>query len=138
MGWDIELVDKEGNVVEVPDFSWGSVQEAEIDLDGRIVSKPSSKAWMLVTFNYGLVFNSVLQQLRKADPLLTAIRLSELLDGKLAIDLIATLQQAIELIGTTERDGNYYTATKGNVGYTLSILLAWAMLYPSATFRCWC
>ena len=38
------------------------------------------------------------------------------------------LRQAIELIGNTTPSNNYWDATRGNAGYSSSILLAWAEL----------
>lgn len=54
--------------------------------------------------------------------------------GKLAIETIERLEAAVLALGT-ERDSNYWNSTPGNAGYTLSILLAWARLHPTAVWN---
>lgn len=54
-----------------------------------------------------------------------------ILDGKTAGDCIDWLEAIIKILGT-EQDLDYWKATNGNVGYTLSIILEWCKEFPEA------
>ncbi len=56
------------------------------------------------------------------------------IDGMKADDTIPILEEQVALLGTA-RDEDYWAATKGNVGYMCSILLAWAKQHPDAVWE---
>jgi hypothetical protein len=85
-----------------------------IDEKGKVL-RPS-KDEMVVTYNYQTLFKFRLLRDRKA---------------KETQDL---LKVVVDEFGTT-RDPDYYKCTKGNVGYTCSILLKWALEFPEATWK---
>lgn len=56
------------------------------------------------------------------------------LEGRKAKDTTKELEEKVKEFGV-ERDSDYWSATKGNVGYALSILLSWAKEHPDAIWR---
>ncbi len=114
MSWDIELVDKKGDFVAVPSFEEG----------GTYVLGGSTDASLNVTWNYSSFYHNTLD----------AERGIRFLDGKRAKDVVELLTKAIAELGT-EKNDNYWASTRGNAGYALSILLKWAKLHPTATFK---
>lgn len=56
------------------------------------------------------------------------------LHEKRAGDVIEILASAVETLGT-DRSADYWTATAGNAGYALAILLTWARQHPEAVFE---
>lgn len=56
------------------------------------------------------------------------------LDGKVAGDTIDRLESAVRVLGV-ERDSDYWAATPGNAGMSLSVLLFWARQHPRAVWR---
>jgi len=113
LGWDIRLVDKDGNVVEVPSHTFGST----------IVIGGSTSANATITYNYAQFYYEVFGK----KGFMT-------LNGMKAKDAIPLLEKAIEKLGT-KRSESYWDPTPGNAGYALSILLSWAKLHPEATFE---
>ena len=56
------------------------------------------------------------------------------LSGKTASKTIPKLRLAIKALGRTRSD-DYWSPTKGNAGYALSILLKWAKKNPDAIWQ---
>jgi len=113
MGWDVELVDENGDVVQVPPHTFGS----------NIVIGGSDRASTTITFNYSKFYYQVFGE----KGFMT-------LNGMKAKDAIPLLEEAIKKLGT-KRSGSYWDATPGNAGYALLVLLSWAKLHPEATFK---
>jgi hypothetical protein len=112
MSWDVYLEDPIG-VVQVSRHEEG----------GTYALGGTSQAGLNVTYNYGAAFHEAF-----------GTDLREFLDGRRARDVIEPLRLAVAKLGT-QRDPDYWQATRGNAGHALSILLAWAEQYPAATFR---
>lgn len=83
-----------------------------------------------ITYNYGKLFRDAFPDTEPDKPNV----LGRMLDGKRAGDVVETLTNAVEQLGTT-RDRNYWLATPGNAGYALSVLLRWAKQHPDAVFN---
>jgi hypothetical protein len=113
MSYDVDLVDNEGNIVEVVPHQEGGI----VCLGG------SDKAALSVTYNYTKFYY---ENLDEKDGL-------RWLDGKLAKDTLVRLEQTIEKLVGDKSD--YYEATAGNAKHALKILLAWAKQYPYAKFK---
>lgn len=91
---------------------------------GTYVLGGSTEASLNVTWNYSSFYHDALD----------AEQGIRFLDGKKAENMIELLTKAVTELGI-ERDDNYWASTSGNAGYTLSILLKWAKLHPTATFK---
>ena len=114
MGWDIELVDSEGKIVEVPRHWEGST----------IAISGIEYADLNLTYNYSKWYYEFLDSKEGL----------RWLNNKKAKDTIKTMEKAIEKLGT-ERDNDYWAPTPGNAGYALSILIHWAKQHPEATWK---
>ena len=109
MSYDVALLHK-GIPVRVPRHSDG----------GTYVLGGIDRAELNVTYNYDI-------------SCLGPNGLWEL-HGLTGDEALPRLRGAVLYLGTV-RDPDYWAGTPGNAGYTLSILLGWAALYPRATFR---
>lgn len=100
---------------------------AEVDLHqegGNIVLGGSDIADMHITYNYGEFFYMYLDSKK-------GIRW---LYGKNAKDTIKKLQNAVKVLGT-DRDEDYWKATRGNAGHALNVLLTWAKQHPEGVWE---
>jgi hypothetical protein len=104
VSFDVSLLDSEGQLVSVPHF------EGE---GGTFAIGGSDYAELNVTYNYSELW-----------------RVKEI-DGMTGAESEPILADVVERFGT-ERDGNYWLPTEGNVGYMANILLGWARLHPDA------
>jgi hypothetical protein len=98
---------------------------------GTYVMGGSEAAELNVTYNYGAPIRDVWSE--DPDPQGSGV-LSRLLHEKRAADAVPTLQLLVARLGT-DYTPNYWEASPGNAGYTLSILLNWATQHPDAVFR---
>ncbi len=105
MSYDIRLR-KQGKLAKVDHFVEG----------GTYPMFGTDKAELNVTYNYRILFN-----FRE-------------LNNKKAGDTIENLKAHVAEYGTETTD-DYWEPTKGNVGYTLNILLIWAEKYPDYTWE---
>ena len=106
MSYDISLNDSSGHTVMV-DRHWEG---------GTFALGGSTDADMNITYNYSRLF-----------PFRDLHR-------KRAGDTIDQMQAAVDHLGK-DRDDDYWTPTKGNVGYAVSILLDWARQHPDAVWE---
>ncbi len=142
MSWDVRLEDRTAK----PWCSYGvSAKEFKPEYDGdELCTVPcypnvrvknhreggtyavggTSSAELNVTYNYGRCFREVWD----------GVGLQEALNGKRAEDVIGALEHAVRYLGT-DQDGDYWSATAGNAGYALSILVNWARQHPTAVFQ---
>ena len=120
MGWDISLLDKQGQAVEVGRHQEGSTYA----IGGTDVAD------IAVTYNYGRHFRDALED---PDPTASNV-LGRLLGERRAGDAIPMLERAVAKLGTM-RSEDYWASEPGNAGYALSILLGWARLHPDAVFH---
>ena len=104
MSYDVEIQDKEGVTLSVPKHSEG----------GTLVVGGTSEACLNITYNYTRLFIEA-----------GLIGGLSAIDQKTCAESIELLEKAIDYLGVI-RDQDYWKATKGNAGYALSILLAWA------------
>lgn len=112
MGWDVDLIDEQGQTVEVP-----------IQQEGGIIAVGGSPyASMSVTWNYSKFYYEHLDESEGF----------RWLNGKKAKDTIERLSKAILELGTEQSVRGYWEGTKGNAGHILKIMLDWARLYPEA------
>jgi hypothetical protein len=58
----------------------------------------------------------------------------ERLNGITGREALPLLTHAVDMLGAYRSD-DYWEASPGNAGYSLSILLEWARQYPEAVFR---
>lgn len=56
------------------------------------------------------------------------------LDGRRAAATIEPLTRGVATLGV-ETDADYWKPTRGNAGFTLSVLLAWATAHPEGAWR---
>src|SRR5262249_40187494 len=113
MSYWVYLIDDNGQPVEVERHSEG----------GTHVLGGTPTAELNITYNYSKFFRETLGE----------DGLHELHHQK-AGDMLTRLKQAVATLGT-ERDSDYWKATRGNAGYALSILAAWAQEHPAAVFE---
>jgi len=114
MGYDIQLVDEHGEIVQVERFSEGGVRP----IGGSTVADIS------ITYNYSDFFHDTIDKEQ-------GIRW---LYGKPARECISKLESAIDTLGT-DKDEDYWEPTAGNAGHILSVLLKWAKQHPDAHFE---
>lgn len=113
MSYDIDLLGKNGEIVKVETHSEG----------GTHVFGGTTAASLNVTWNYAQFFDTIDKK--------QGIRW---LYGKKASECVQRLREAIGILGT-DQDEDYWTATQGNAGHALEILLKWAEQHPDAEFR---
>ncbi len=113
MSWNVRLTDKEGRIVEVPKHFEGGMPER----DG------CTQAYLNITSNYTPQFNKIFKQ-----------GLPTFLNQKSATEAVPKLLESMLELGF-EPDEDYWAATPGNAGFTLGILMLWAMDNPDTTFR---
>jgi len=113
MSYDIDLKDREGNLVTVDNLAEG----------GTYVIGGSTDASLNITYNYSGFYYEHLDKK-------WGIRW---IYGKKGKQVIRRLEKAIAILGT-QRDTDYWKSTPGNAGFALSILLKWATQYPEAIF----
>lgn len=109
MSWDVSLHDRNGDLLETERHEDG----------GTYALGGTTDAELNVTYNYSQHFYAELDH---------EYGLSWL-SGRRAVDTTARLAAAVQRLGT-ERDDDYWSATPGNAGYALSILLRWAQQHP--------
>ena len=114
MSYSIELVDENGCPVQVDLHTEGS----NYVVGGSVFAKID------ITYNYSWFFYKHID----ADK---GIRW---LYGNPARECVGALNAAILALGT-EVSGDYWDPTPGNAGHTLTVLRAWALQHPDATFR---
>ena len=114
MGYDIQLVDEHGEIVQVERFSEGGTQP----IGG------STTADISITYNYSKFFYDTIDKEQ-------GIRW---IYGRRAGDCIGKLLKAVHILGLY-KDEDYWKATPGNAGYILAILLKWAGKNKKAMFR---
>lgn len=114
MSYDVDLVGDDGSHVRVESHQEGGV----------VAAGGSTRAEMTITYNYSDYYYDHIDDDE-------GIRW---LDGKRAGDVIDVLYDAVEKLGTEQAD-DYWEATEGNAGHSLSVLLEWAQTHPDATFR---
>lgn len=83
----------------------------------------TSEMWLNVTFNYGSIFRKVIPK----EGILE-------LDGKMAVDTIPILENAIEQL-QDDIDPDYWKATEGNAKKALYGLLALAKMRPDGVWQ---
>lgn len=111
MSYNVSLCDNNDNVVSVPTHNsgvfgtFGGSTEARID----------------IPYNYSTIFKSVFDG---------GINI---LYGVVASESIPLLEKAIEELGNEE--DSIWKIAPGNAGHFLSIMLGWARLHPTATWR---
>lgn len=114
MGYDIQLVDKDGEPVTVERFFGG----------GTRPFGGSTVADIGVTYNYAIYFyNQIDKEL--------GIRW---LYGKTGEECVPRLHAAVRALGTFQAD-DYWDQTPGNAGHILELLLRWAKQNPTACFQ---
>ena len=113
MGYYIQLTDKSGDPVQVTQHKSGSTY-----LNGG-----TTEAEINITYNYAKYFKETIDKDN-------GIRWIYNKTGEMCIP---RLHSAVRELGTVT-DEDYWSATPGNVGHILSILLAWAKLHPNAIF----
>lgn len=120
MSYDIYL----SNAGDVEGFQAGSILEAKVDEDGKLVPVNSTTPHMNITYNYGkFYYESIDNEL--------GIRW---LYGKTGADTVQRLYEAVNHLGIDQSD-DYWEATPGNAGYALLILLDWARKYPEGIWE---
>lgn len=121
MGYTIKLFDEGAEPV--------ALVHSNIFGGGQSCVSSPNRAEMLMTYNYGPILCQHFHYDDKKE--LSGIRW---LNDKRAKETTQKLFNAVFQLGI-ERDGDYWLATKGNVGYSLWILLGWALEHPNATWR---
>ena len=91
---------------------------------GTYVGGGTSAAELNITYNYSDLFAEAWD----------GVGLREALDGRRAGEIIPALEHAVAYLGT-EQDADYWRASKGNAGYALSLLLAWARQHPTVLLK---
>ena len=115
MGYDISLVDANGESVQVARFFEGGVQPVG----------GSTTADISITYNYSKFFHGTIDKEE-------GIRW---IYGRPAGECIEVLESAIVVLGTYRGSDDYWTATAGNAGHILDLLVGWAASYPDAHFE---
>ena len=113
MGYDISLIDANGDSVQVERFSEGGTQP----IGG------STTADISITFNYSKFFHDAIDTEQ-------GIRW---IYGKNIDECGGRLSHACQYLGTN-RDYDYWKPTAGNAGYVLALLLYWGEKNPTAIF----
>ena len=114
MSNDVKFVDVDNSVL---------VSKNKVTEGGTYVFGGTNDCELNVTYNYSPFFYEVF-------PDNEGLRWLEATSGEEAIPI---LKKAIRNLGI-ERDDDYWKATKGNAGYSLSILLGWAKEFPNGRF----
>jgi len=124
MSWDVDLIDPETEEpVRLP------TKHSE---GGTHVLGGATSAELNVTYNYSRLFSAVSPStVSDVDGRRVWLCFQEWLNGKDAGSTITELQDAVNILGTTQ-DSDYWRVTAGNAGYALNILLSWARMYPEA------
>lgn len=113
MGYDISLVDDNGDSVQVERFSEGGTQPVG----------GSETADINITYNYSRYFSDTIDE-EEGIRWIYGRKLSEIED---------VLEHSVKVLGTY-RDEDYWLPTPGNAGAIIEILLRWAKDNPEATF----
>ena len=114
MSNDVKFVDVDNSVL---------VSKNKVAEGGTYIFGGTNDCELNVTYNYSPLFYEVLPD----DEGL------KWLYGKTGKESIPILERAIDHLGI-KRDDNYWKATRGNAGYSLSILLGWAKEFPNGRF----
>lgn len=113
MGYDLSLVDQDGNVVQVSRHEEG----------GTYLIGGTTDASISITYNYATFFRNALDE---------ELGIRYLYDRP-AGECIERLESAIDVLGT-EQDEDYWAKTQGNAGHILKILALWAEQHPNAEY----
>jgi len=113
MGYDISLIGKDGEVVQVELHREGGTYP----VDG------TTNAEISVTYNYAKFFRNTLDKEKGM----------RWIYSRPAGECIDRMKSAISVLGTY-KDGDYWASTPGNAGHILSVLVKWAEQYPDAMF----
>ena len=120
MGYTIQLLDKNGTILPI---------EYVVSFSGSQTCLDTDRAEMLMTYNYS---NTLAQGFHyDHNRHKSGIRW---LNGQLAKDTVQKLSQAILRLGIKCSE-DYFTATDGNVGFSLWVLLGWALEHPCGKWR---
>ena len=114
MSNDVHFVDDSGSTL---------VSKNKIAEGGTFVVNGTNDCELNITYNYSSLFYEVF-------PDDEGLRWLETKRGK---ESITILEKAVERLGT-KRDSDYWKATMGNAGHSLSILLDWAKEFPNGRF----
>jgi len=114
MSHDVRLVDIDGVLVSREKITEGGTQ----------VFGGTNDCELTVTYNYSPLFYEVFPN----DEGL------KWLYSKTGKESIPVLEKAVERLGT-KRDSDYWKATMGNAGHSLSILLDWAREFPQGKWE---
>ena len=114
MSHDVILVDTDGVLVSRERIAEG----------GTYVSGGTNECVLNITYNYSPLFYEVFPN----DEGL------KWLYGKTGKESIPVLEKAVERLGT-KRNNDYWKATMGNAGHSLSILLSWAREHPQGKWQ---
>jgi len=113
MSHDVRLVDDDGVLISRQKIAEGGIQ----------VFGGTNECELNVTYNYSPLFYEVFPNNEGL----------KWLYGKTGKESIPVLEKAVERLGT-KRDSDYWKATMGNAGNSLSILLGWAREFPHGKF----
>ena len=114
MSWWVSLCGEDGDPLPVEAHREGGTY----DLAG------CEEADLNVTYNYGPHYYSALD----------AVSGIKWLRGKSGAETIERLERAVACLGVVRAD-NYWAETRGNAGFALSILLAWARQHPEGIWH---
>lgn len=112
MSYDVDLVDKEGNILQM---------EEAIEEGGVYALGGSKDCSLNITYNYSQVYH------------LLGWRVG-MLNGHTAEDSKPMLETLVEKLGT-DTFGDYWAPTPGNAGYALNILLRFAEAHPEGRWE---
>ena len=119
MSWDIDLLDEQGAVIELPE----SHEEG-----GTCALGGTNSASLNVTYNY--------QEAYRLCPGFDGkdVFFPRDLKGRKAKDTVEVLQAVVDRLGTKQYKADYWAPTPGNAGYAMETLLSWARQFPEAVW----
>lgn len=128
MSWWVYLKDEHGNTLEVAGHQEGGIQNAMVvgEFSGNFSLIPinTSKAEMSVTYNYSSLYDCFLDDTRGFVKL----------HAMTGADSIPLLKKALKNLPDEPCD-NYWSATPGNAGHILAVMLGWAEQHPEGIWR---
>lgn len=114
MGYDVYMVDENGNSVEVERFYEGET----CPVGGCVIADIG------IAYNYAEFFYDTIDK---------EIGIRWIYNRPMN-ECIERLETAISILGT-DKDDDYWKATAGNAGHALKILLGWARNNPECHFE---
>ena len=115
MSYSIEMRNEDGSICQVPSHTEG----------GNIVVGGTTDADMSVTYNYSWFYYKYLDKDKGL----------RWLYGKTGHEVTHRLSEAIQELGTNRYMKDYWADTPGNAGWTLNVLLDWAIVNPDGFFQ---